>query len=344
MNNDGRRYQVQTRQENPHVLLLTLPFGLLAEFVHDPDPFRRRGRLKGQQTDVAPTTRERHEQEMREEVQREFKGAKKANLPGYRTYIEEVLNGTRYGTFPKIVLWTDVALTVEHANGVDWVVIPRETPFVALDGETQLAARFDLMQRSSGSIGGNALVEAELHHGIFMEQASQCFADLNTKGVTVPAALAHLRDRANVVMKIARRLAEPYPGVFNVTGYTRALSLNSLRQAVLWSALQKLDEPKRPPVSFSTDLAEAESHLRQRLAALVPLTKKHSLVSPAVFVACTDEHVTVADIEATNWELPMWRVARYPMNAKTVKTLIAELRHDKLPFNAETAGVDATTH
>src|SRR2546428_11810475 len=80
---------------------------------------------------------------LRKEVQRMFAGAKEKNVPLYADYLIDVHHG-KDGTTPAIMLFSQDQLLVEvDEHGKGFIQIPWEKRLVAIDGETQLAARYD---------------------------------------------------------------------------------------------------------------------------------------------------------------------------------------------------------
>jgi hypothetical protein len=81
---------------------------------------------------------------IRQEVQRMFQGAKEKNVESYAKYIVALEDGA-HGVTPQIVLFTPTDLTVQP-NDQGWygdLFLPWDVELVAIDGETQLAARFE---------------------------------------------------------------------------------------------------------------------------------------------------------------------------------------------------------
>src|SRR6185436_4017810 len=85
--------------------------------------------------------------EVRSEVQRNFAGAKADNVPKYAGYIVG-LHQREDGITPPIILYSQRELKV-HVDeaGIGFIQIPWNLRLVAIDGETQLAARFEAANR-----------------------------------------------------------------------------------------------------------------------------------------------------------------------------------------------------
>src|SRR6266446_6242911 len=80
---------------------------------------------------------------IRMEVQRLFEGAKAKNVEPYAQYVVNVHDGAD-GMAPPIILFTEKTLKVcEDQAGAGSIQIPWDIQRVAIDGETQLAARFE---------------------------------------------------------------------------------------------------------------------------------------------------------------------------------------------------------
>src|SRR5260370_19534413 len=114
----------------------------------------------------------------RRDIQRRFKGAKKANVPGYSAYLIRHKEATAkakqaddpamyYGVSPTVTLWTPENLETVKLKvigpfdaEVDVLVIPHRVRLIAIDGETQLAARFQAMHQL-----GEHMVRVAVHFG-----------------------------------------------------------------------------------------------------------------------------------------------------------------------------------
>ena len=309
-------------------VLLVMPFGLLAEWLPDPNPDPRRGRKRGQEPVVS--ARQSRVAEMHALVQRNFVGAKRTNMPSYREYITALIDDRYYGDLPEVVLWIDEKITVaEDGKGNVTVTIPQDPAVVAIDGETQIAARFDLLPSGKGS---QYPIVVRLHHAIDYMDAAQVFSDRNTRGIAVPRALALSRDYRDIVMESVRELAKPYPETFTSSGDVRKISLQTLRDAVIWSMMRKLKEPRRRTEDFAGKLETAQRHLHQRLGELSPLLSVPTVRRPPVFIATTDASVDVGHLKRVDWTADDWTVVRLATNAKSVQWLIDKFHRDPLPF------------
>lgn len=146
---------------------------------------------------------------MRMEVQRLFEGAKAKNVEPYAHYLVNVHDG-QAGMAPPIILFTEQKLEVEESEtGTAQVQIPYGTHLVAIDGETQLAARF-----VAANINGNSkqeFVPVVVCHGRPTEWARQVFHDLNLLGVRPNAAVGISMDARDPLTYVARQVEETVP-------------------------------------------------------------------------------------------------------------------------------------
>jgi DGQHR domain-containing protein len=147
--------------------------------------------------------------EVRSEVQRVFDGAKKRNVPDYAAYIENVHHGEP-GLTPAILLWSkDPLVAEEMEHGTALLQIPYEALIIAIDGETQLAARFEAAKREPATKGDRVAVI--FCHGRDASWARQAFHDVNTFGVRPNSALAIGMDARDPLTAVARELEISIP-------------------------------------------------------------------------------------------------------------------------------------
>jgi DGQHR domain-containing protein len=142
--------------------------------------------------------------EVREEVQRLFVGAKAKNVEPYADYIVDVHNGAD-GITPVITLYTPKELAVqEDENGTGFIQVPWEERVVAIDGETQLAARHEAANLDPET--KKEFVGVYICHNRNDLWARQSFHDLNTLAVRPNAALSMGMDARNPITQIAREV------------------------------------------------------------------------------------------------------------------------------------------
>lgn len=182
------------------------------------DPNRFIGRVKAAQLfQLAPDPRDAENkkkvdsskelqdlQGVREEVQRLFEGAKKRNVPAYADYIVDLHNGGE-GITPPITLYSEAGLELEQLeNGTSFIQIPWDERLVAIDGETQLAARHEAANLEPAT--KQDFVPVFICHGRDTLWARQAFHDLNALGVKPNAALSIGMDARDPITNIAREV------------------------------------------------------------------------------------------------------------------------------------------
>jgi DGQHR domain-containing protein len=180
-------------------------------------------------------------QEVREEVQRLFAGQKAKNVEPYADYIVNVYKGDVDGITPPIILYSEQKLAVsENEPGGDLIQIPYDKRLVAIDGETQLAARFEAANRVPGT--KDEFVAVYICHGRDKQWARQCFHDLNVLGVRPNAALSIGMDARDPLTRVAREVERRVPFFRNrvnkarrqlATHDTDVVTITSLRGACI---------------------------------------------------------------------------------------------------------------
>lgn len=147
--------------------------------------------------------------QIRLEVQRLFTGQKKKNVEPYATYILNLHEGG-VGITPTVVLWTRSELIQEdRQDGMAQLMIPFEEQLVAIDGETQLAARY--VARDMNPETAKNWVAIKVCHGRDVNWARQAFHDLNVLGVHPSAALAISMDARDPMTSVARTVEDTVP-------------------------------------------------------------------------------------------------------------------------------------
>lgn len=146
---------------------------------------------------------------LRLEVQRSFVGAKAKNVEPYSDYIVNLHDG-QHGITPTIVLWCEERLPVEsNTDGHARLMVPFVTRLVAIDGETQLAARY--VAREKNKETARAWVAVKICHNRPIPWAQQAFFDLNNLAIRPNAALTISMDRRDPMTHVARRLEDLIP-------------------------------------------------------------------------------------------------------------------------------------
>ena len=91
----------------------------------------------------------------------------------------------------------------------DFVQVPYDKRLVAIDGETQLAARFEAANRIPET--KSEFVAVYICHGRDKQWARQCFHDLNVLGVRPNAALSIGMDARDPLTRVAREVERRVP-------------------------------------------------------------------------------------------------------------------------------------
>lgn len=187
------------------------------------DAHRFLGRVKASQLfQIAPDPRDSenkkkvdasHElqelRDMRDEVQRFFEGAKKKNVPNYAEYIVALGEG-QDGITPPITLYAEEALAIEELqNGTALIQVPWEIRLVAIDGETQLAARHEAANIAPET--KQEFVAVYICHGRDRLWARQAFHDLNTLAVRPNIALSIGMDARDPITHVCREVERQVP-------------------------------------------------------------------------------------------------------------------------------------
>jgi DGQHR domain-containing protein len=158
---------------------------------------------------VAASTELEDLRRIRTDLQRLFEGAKARNVEPYAQYIVDVYAGTA-GMAPPIILFTEQELPVdEQSGGTAFAQIPYGTQVVAIDGETQLAARFEAANINPAT--KQEFVPVVICHGLTLEWGRQVFHDLNTLGVQPNSALSISMDQRDPLTYVARQVEKRVP-------------------------------------------------------------------------------------------------------------------------------------
>ena len=147
---------------------------------------------------------------IREAVQRLFEGAKAKNVGAYAEYIAAVHSG-RPGITPAIILYSeerlDTALDGQFGHGA--VLIPWGKKLVAIDGETQLAARYEAANRHPETQAD--YVAVHVCHGLPKSWARQAFHDLNVLAIRPNSAISVGMDARDPLTAITREVEARVP-------------------------------------------------------------------------------------------------------------------------------------
>jgi DNA sulfur modification protein DndB len=176
----------------------------LFTFAEDPRKTESEGEYRGNTNLEAM----RH---LRLQVQRLFQGEKRKNVESYSQYIVGLHRGED-GLTPTIVLWSPNVLEyeeVENGDGMARLLIPFTERLIAIDGETQLAARY--VARDIDQDTAETWVAIKVCHGRNVDCAKQVFHDLNVLGVQPNAALAIGMDNRDPLTAVARDVEANVP-------------------------------------------------------------------------------------------------------------------------------------
>jgi DNA sulfur modification protein DndB len=181
------------------------------------------------------------ERELHALIQSVMAGSKAKNVPNYRRYIEGVVLGET-GVLPPIHLWSETELSVVRHGASHYVVVPNGEYLLAIDGETQLVAHWQLDEIATPE---NRKAHREfplpcvLHHGISRSTARQYFHDLNLLAVRPNTSLGLSMDTKDPVMKVVGDLETRIPALFGqVEKQARQLKKNSSKIVTLQSLRQ----------------------------------------------------------------------------------------------------------
>lgn len=189
-----------------------------------------------------------HEVSIHELIQRAMKDAKRANVPKYRQYIEDLVAGRRDGVLPPLHLWAEVQLEVVEYGGKQYLLLPNDLYLLALDAETQLTAHYRIDTHDSAidpeirQKHKRFPLAAVVHHGVAVRSARQYFHDLNVLAVRPNTSLGLAMDAQDPLIRLVEQLEVD---VTFLTGRvdkqsrqltkasSKVLTLQALRQVVI---------------------------------------------------------------------------------------------------------------
>jgi len=224
--------------------------------------------------------------DIREEVQRLFAGAKARNVPPYAHYIVEVGTGRSEGMTPPIILYSEDRLrSAVDESGLGFIQVPYDKRLIAIDGETQLAARFEAANVEPDT--KHEFVPIYVCHGRKKSWARQSFHDLNVLGVRPNAALSIGMDARDPLTRVARDVEQKVPffrGRVNKvrrqlrTADTDVVTITALRGACITLAegIAGVKYGTRP-VALADDVTE-----RVAIVAVEWLTAVSDAIGPAM--------------------------------------------------------------
>lgn len=148
--------------------------------------------------------------EMRQTVQREFKGIKARNVPKFSDYLIKVEDKSIDGLAPAIKLYCPGKIIVdEREDGTAMAYISLDDELVAYDGETQLAAWFAVAAQRPDL--REKLVPVDLSFGREVKWARQVWHDVNIYGSRPNAALSLSMDARDPINQVAEYVEERIP-------------------------------------------------------------------------------------------------------------------------------------
>lgn len=169
-----------------------------------PDPRDTESKKRDESKDLLDLAR------LRDEVQRHFEGAKKANVLPYAAYIVGLADGGQDGLTPPLTLYCERALAVdERGDGTAMLQVPWDCKLVAIDGETQLAARYEAQNVDPGT--AQEFVAVYICFGEPVGWARQSFHDLNTLAVRPNSAISMSMDARDPITAIANEIEQSVP-------------------------------------------------------------------------------------------------------------------------------------
>ena len=203
-------------------------------FAFAPDPMKMESIAKGKarEPDLEDIS------VVRMDVQRMFEGAKRHNVSSYAEYITRLYRGQIDGAVPVMELWCKDPLP--DGGGPYEKLIPWDTQFVAIDGETQLAARY--LACADEPFLRKVQVPVRVHHGRPVEWARQAFHDFNSLAVKPNTAVAISMDQRNPLTMLALTIEAEVPQLKGRVHHTarqlsasdrQMLTVSSLRTAVV---------------------------------------------------------------------------------------------------------------
>lgn len=184
----------------PTSFLAVTNFNQLQTITRHPADLQPSARVTGYDSEAIA-----EEAQMHELIQRALTGNKKTNVGRYSIYIEEVVQGMRTGVLPPVHLWSLAELDIVPLQDVQYAVVPNGQRLLAIDGETQLTAHYELRRRAepeTREAHGQYALAAIVHHGIPVETARQYFHDLNVLAVRPNTSLGLSMNSADPVMQV----------------------------------------------------------------------------------------------------------------------------------------------
>jgi hypothetical protein len=154
---------------------------------------------------------------LRRQVQRDFRSKRKHRATAYADYLQNVASGERQGGAPPINLYSSLPLIEE--DGV--LHIPFDADVFAIDGETQLEARFINAERNPESL--NEDIPFIIWFGITPPHAAQIVHDFNTYANPISEKEMAARNSEGALTQAVRaglEMSGVQSGAINFTGHS----------------------------------------------------------------------------------------------------------------------------
>ncbi len=147
------------------------------------------------------------EQTLHELVQRALTGSKKSNVEKYSRYIQGIVEGSIVGVLPPMHLWCVEQLALVDQARTRYLLIPHGERLLAIDGETQLSAHWQLDQPDATTPEirkrhRELPLGAIVHHGVPVKHARQYFHDLNVLAVRPNTSLSLGMDTQDPITQV----------------------------------------------------------------------------------------------------------------------------------------------
>jgi DNA sulfur modification protein DndB len=138
---------------------------------------------------------------------------------------------------PPIILFSEPSLLdAEEEDGTGFIQIPWDADLIAIDGETQLAARFEAANIDSST--KDAFVPVLICHGRSIDWARQVFHDLNLLAVRPNAAVGIGMDQRDPLTHVARVVEAEIPFFKNRVNKVRRQLRRTDKEIVTITALR----------------------------------------------------------------------------------------------------------
>lgn len=173
---------------------------------------------------------------LRDQVQRRFDKARRERAELFAAYIQATeFDQKRNGGVPPITLYSTQPLTFNDRREA---VLPFNTPVIAVDGETQLEARYLLADTHPETLGLPFAVT--IYHGISEGHARQILHDVNAYATPIPERkTAHLNSEGALSLMVQEALSGSLPAIdLNTKGSTatQKYPFGSMSQALAFAA------------------------------------------------------------------------------------------------------------